>query len=100
MLDFMDAVKELYSHYERVKAKIEEYEKKPILDNRQQSAYLQWVALGGVLIERIFDLEHRDRFHGYDSKEVESLKNDLFAGDWASDLTENKQHRNKDFRQK
>jgi hypothetical protein len=99
---FMDAVKELYLHYERVKTKITEYESKQTLDNRQLSAYLQWIALAGNLCEKIWLLENKDKFHGFDCERNNRMRQYAF-GDWVNKVdaeNESKMKGSKEFRVK
>jgi hypothetical protein len=86
---FMDSLKELHLHYERVKAKIEEYEQKSSLDSRQLRDFREWIALAGNLCEKIFDLENKSKYHGFDGERSNRMRQDAF-GDWIQKVdTEN-----------
>jgi len=81
----VDVVSELRKDFDRTLKKIAEFETKESktgLDIRENREFREWLSLSSNIAERIFLLERKDRYFGYDADKVSELKEGLFDGDW------------------
>jgi hypothetical protein len=93
---FMDSLKELQNHYERVMLRIKSYEEKNSLDSRQLRDYREWISLAGNLAEKIFDLENKEKFHGFDGERSNRMRQNAF-GEWVNKIDTEKESKKKEI---
>ena len=81
----VDVIAELRKDFNRTLKKIGEFETKESktgLDIRETREFREWLSLSSNIAERVFLLEHKDRYFGYNEDKVAELKKGLFDGDW------------------
>ena len=96
----VDVVSELRKDFDRTLKKIAEFEdkeKEKGLDIRETREYREWLSLSSNIAERVFLLEHKDRYFGYNEDKVAELKQGLFSGDW---IGKKKESAKKDYTEK